>query len=474
MKRYIFTLLIFVAIFCVSFVHAASISITPKDQTVYDDWIPTNGGTLDFLVTVTGASSSGEVQFSFDDVSNWEGVCMNYDDPGSGAKSTKQDLVIYGQQNTFYKKVDTTQSSPTLTPLGGNFQSSHVLWHTRLRGETACRLTWTSDANLPSDFTFPLTVTSEDYGSFGTLRVRLYKKRSWWFDIDESSTIKIPKDENYSGADNKIADAWEVSLNGWDATTKPHLDAEKDGNKWIGDGFVVFEEYRGFMVNGQHKRLHLKRKDVFVHSEFDVRFYPGLLTRDQVILGPATTPDGEPQNSFPSVFKVHFIKLTEMNSSRIVNYKRCIRVNGLVFWLVDMKGIHIIKNSRAYVPGNPLGEAYPSASYSESHSHGTFSHIHGGVPHDIPTVYSSGDTIVYSDQIDGEATRDLPSNATQAQIDALYTKQIGRTASHEFAHHLGLADHNVAHIVKETAASKNTPTPVPVVVGGNYDFSIRV
>ena len=79
------------------------ITITPKDQQTYNSWIPTNGGTLDFLVTVTGAPSSGEIQFSFDDVSNWIGVCMNYDDPGGKAKETKQDLLIYGQQNKVYE-----------------------------------------------------------------------------------------------------------------------------------------------------------------------------------------------------------------------------------------------------------------------------------------------------------------------------------------------------------------------------------
>ncbi len=88
MKRYnsfILSILILMASFCVSFVDASSITITPKDQQTYNSWIPTNGGTLDFLVTVTGAPSSGEIQFSFDDVSNWIGVCMNYDDPGGKA-----------------------------------------------------------------------------------------------------------------------------------------------------------------------------------------------------------------------------------------------------------------------------------------------------------------------------------------------------------------------------------------------------
>ena len=255
MKKYSYILSIFILIasLCVPFVHAASISITPKDETTYNNWIPTDGGTLDFLVTVTGASSSGEIQFSFDDVSNWEGVCMNYDN----GKGSKQDLLIYSQQNTVYEEVDTSSASPTLTPLGSRVRLKHVLWHTRITGLTATRFSWTSDANLPSDFTICVTVTSEDYGAFGTLRARLYKERRWWFDIDESDTIKIPKDENKDGSGkkkgNKIADAWEVSANGWEHDTKPHHDLEIKGNTWRGDGLVVFEEYRGFKVKGENQ-----------------------------------------------------------------------------------------------------------------------------------------------------------------------------------------------------------------------------
>ena len=442
-----------------SLASAASISIQAKAASTYDGWLPENGNTLDLLVSVSDYNhSEGELQFSFTEVSNWPGYCMN---AGTG---TKQDLCLYGaaQKKEVFSSISDAQNG-TRAP---GYNASHLTWETQSDGRTKARVSWTSDANLPRDFTIALTITSEDYGAFGTLQARLYKKRFGLlpFDIEETASIKIPKDNN----NNKIADAWEVTANGWTNSTKKTTDEEAGANLWRGDGFVAYEEYRGFLVNSVHTRLNLNRKDVFVHSEFDPIFYPQLLTRDQVRLGPATTAAGIPQNGFPSVFKVWFIARNEMDSNSVVNFNECIRENAFEYWRVSQKAIHIQRNAtQAYQAGAPWSLSDTSTDYKASHTHSVLTHTHGGVPHDVfdtTSYYTIGDTTIYTLQIDGAASVDaLTSTNTQT---ALYTKALGNTVSHEFAHHLGLADHDVSAIVREHATS--TPQNlVPSSVNNN-------
>ena len=289
--------------------YAATLSIQAADATLYDTWLPGNGNTLTLLVSVTGAPSEGELQFRFTEVSNWPGHCMNAPLNASTA-GAKQDLCIYGQVHGVYTSTANALAGSPLSLPTDTLKNGHIAWETREDGRTPARFSWNSEASLPTDFTIVVIVTSEDYGAFGTLQAHLYQKDT----VDETALLNIPKDNN----NNEIADAWEVAAFGWKAGMTATTDDEPSGiadNSYTGDGFTTFEEYRGFQVNGVHKRLNLKRKDVFVHSEFDPTFYPQLLPEDRVRLGRATDATGEPQNGFPSVFKVWFIAQTEMDTT---------------------------------------------------------------------------------------------------------------------------------------------------------------
>jgi len=316
-KGFVFILLVCV----VPFAYSASISIVGKETqttqttTAFNDWLPQDGNTVDLLVTVSDyGHSDGEIQFHFTEVSNWPGTCMN----GSPKRTSgtdlnnnpisKQDLCLYGQSSQVF-------ASESDARAGRRATVKHLTWEDRQDGTTDLRVSWTSSADMPSTFTIGVTVTCEDYGAFGTLQARLYKENATLgvFDIDETATIRIPKDDN----SNHIADEWEVQQNVWGRGITPRDDDEPSGhsdNPWRGDGFTAYEEYRGFEVNSVHKRLDLDKKDVFVHSEFDPTFYPSLPIEDQVRLGPATDANGDPQNGFPSVFKVRFIAKREMDS----------------------------------------------------------------------------------------------------------------------------------------------------------------
>ncbi len=60
----LFLLLLFPAL-----ASAATASIEAEDTSIYETWLPEDGTMLNVLVSVSGATSEGELQLSFTDVS---------------------------------------------------------------------------------------------------------------------------------------------------------------------------------------------------------------------------------------------------------------------------------------------------------------------------------------------------------------------------------------------------------------------
>jgi hypothetical protein len=78
--------------------------------------------------------------------------------------------------------------------------------------------------------------------------------------------IKIPLDNN----NNKIADAWEKKEKIYSEFVDPSLDDEsQEGNNYSGDGYTLFEEYRGIIAKGKHKRLSPTKKDLIIIDLID-------------------------------------------------------------------------------------------------------------------------------------------------------------------------------------------------------------
>jgi len=230
--------LVFILLLCVvPLADSASISIvgkateTTETTKAFNVWLPQDGDTVDLLVSVSGYTHShGEIQFYFTDVSNWPGTCMNSTDT-----ETQQDLKIYNkrgkeQSSQVFASVADARAGTALSVV-----PAHLTWETQADGTTRARFSWTSSANMPSTFTIGVTVTCEDYGAFGTLQARLYKASDDASDpmpaVDKTAQIRIPKDNNA----NHIADAWEVSKNGWRSSTEPMSDDEPSGLR--GRGF---------------------------------------------------------------------------------------------------------------------------------------------------------------------------------------------------------------------------------------------
>lgn len=112
---------------------------------------------------------------------------------------------------------------------------------------------------------FTATLTSYDYGSYGTLQATVkfetLPDQYAHFKNDKKIEIPLPKDDNH----NHIADYWEetagiLSKNypaDWD-------DEQQSGNDNNGDGLTLYEEYRGVIAKGKIKRLSPDKKDIII------------------------------------------------------------------------------------------------------------------------------------------------------------------------------------------------------------------
>jgi hypothetical protein len=143
-------------------------------------------------------------------------------------------------------------------------------------------------ASFGADHTARFPVNCWDYGGFATAVVT--------HNSQTSPPLPVPVD-NENG--NRIADA------GWLAGTV-HIDdtglgagVDEDNDPVVsgppvdlglfGDGFVTFEEYRGFVVwNGEHRRTNPFKKDLFLSSDLETGIafaYPNLPTATHRVTG---------------------------------------------------------------------------------------------------------------------------------------------------------------------------------------------
>jgi len=104
------------------------------------------------------------------------------------------------------------------------------------------------------------TINAYDYGGFTTVKVTVTGF--------PSETMRVPRDDSPA---NLIPDAgWRgYSTGNQIADTNDPSSADADttaNNTYVGDGFSRFEEFRGFVVQGQHIRLSPDVKDLFVFS----------------------------------------------------------------------------------------------------------------------------------------------------------------------------------------------------------------
>ena len=368
MKRYYLAiLLLFFTL--LPFAHAQNVCIEPMSDT-FHQWLPEDGDKVTFLVTVSGAGSSGSIVLNLTNVSTWEGVCMN--------KGTGNDADLYfdaeDQVKAAYADVEHARSGKVLNaglpalPHGATrnqFNGNKLTWSISNNGATAT-LSWVSAAYLPTGFTIPVTVRCRDYAAFATLEANFNGK----------ATINIPKDDN----GDYIADAWRdgLQLPYEDAETGPDTGDGVEENDEIGDGLALFEEYRGFYVAGEHTRLDPTKKDIFIHSAFTVFnevTYLNTISGSYEFVPRGITKSGIGYaRNLPSVFQIHEILSsgeTEMGEAeRTVNFNSLGRPtdfgaadNEDSDWRVmDKEAIWIEKNTDPFIDPNTTDDTLGETS----------------------------------------------------------------------------------------------------------------
>lgn len=125
-----------------------------------------------------------------------------------------------------------------------------------------------------SGFSDTVKIVPRDWGGWATLQATAIltdgRRVQGKLKGKKETGLRLPK----RAADSKIADSWkERNKSGADS-----LDDEDepvgDGNK--GDGFTLYEEYRGFIVEGQHVEGDPKKKDFFVLNLIGGDAEPGI------------------------------------------------------------------------------------------------------------------------------------------------------------------------------------------------------
>ncbi len=264
------------------------ITLTPQDG--WESWMPTTGvgessdtETIVFTAA-TDATPSGEgsITFALSGVTSYEGRYMN-DSNWNLPDNTGADL---------YFAPAAEQDQTLYTDANGK---SKITWSGGDKDLTSVTASWTTrPVKTPAWIVIPVNIVCNDYAAYGEIQATV----SAGGKTSKSDTLTIPKDDGEEAhhyrsgtllegvAGNKLADEWDRNHLYWygsstimdtqtaDRFTEEQTWRDRDqAGEWrqsgvnSGDGFTVFEEYRGFMIGGIHRHLHPEYKDVFIRSE---------------------------------------------------------------------------------------------------------------------------------------------------------------------------------------------------------------
>ena len=227
-----------------NFTQEPEAEIFPPDK--YASWVPEAGedeekpgNTITVQARVhkkgdpkTPYYKKAHFKFQLVEVSKEKGVCLNWPRP-------------YFAKDGFDLKIEPNSNTPL--KVGGDGQSAE------------------SAAGLDESH---VTITSHDWGAYGKLTVTVVFDDGSMVNAHvlgdpSKQALTIPEDDN----GNHIADFWEKHYIGGSPDAKADDDLVPIGDKSQGDGLSLYEEYRGFRVQGEHIRTSPIEKDLFVRDD---------------------------------------------------------------------------------------------------------------------------------------------------------------------------------------------------------------
>ncbi len=245
--------------------YEAILKVNSKES--YDVWTPEGptppktagkGGALGFKVVLRDKKTHAEVKdvafktkFTLRDTSSMPGYCTNYpQEKKAGVGSHSDDDFEFDKPDLRFAKDD----NPADATISGD----------------GLELTTAEDKGHEA-----VSVGSYDYGAYGKLQATVTVKGA---DITAeadpdlpgakgSFSISIPKDDNA----NHVADQWEKERELRDLPSSWDKDDKQGKQRREGDGYTLYEEYRGFVVIEDGKPKHIRTnplaKDCFVYDE---------------------------------------------------------------------------------------------------------------------------------------------------------------------------------------------------------------
>jgi hypothetical protein len=328
-----------------------------------NSYLPTNGNSISFTATITPSTATGIIRFELYDISAYIGVAMN-----SGTQTTP-DYDVSGSQ-TGFGSVVTEGSGASLV----------------------YKISTSAAVNSAT-----ININSRDFG--GRAKIRVYAvvgdgEIAGTYTGTSSTFARMPKDDNNNNMPDIGWTAESAGIN--ESITAPASDDDKNplGNGTNGDGFTDFEEYRGVMVRGNHRRLNPFGKDLFIDSNVVVN------------IGYA--------NNLP--LTKHWVLASELNSDRYANFNYTNSgFGGNIAAHINQRGLRVRQ-----VSGFPCG----LSCYGETTT--------TSVPANPNTTTGMA---VYVDAIRYDSP---PTTGSIAPGDMNDNSAISKTTGHEVGHGIGM------------------------------------
>ncbi len=158
----------------------------------------------------------------------------------------------------------------------------------------------------PGEFTqSTATIASYDWGAFGTVKVTAVmpdlSRIVGYLDGDPSQTdVRLPK----RSASSSIADKWKQDNGIQSLADNSDNEIDPPGDNNPGDGLTLYEEYRGFLIDGQRVEGDTKKKDFFLVNRAGAFYLSGFRLFQSL-----------------SGLKVHYtLKGSELSAARVINF----------------------------------------------------------------------------------------------------------------------------------------------------------